>query len=374
MRHDLIGGCSLSDGGTVPSTEEWSSPVKRSLWRALAAACVLTLFVTACGDDDDTTTAGGDAGEESASGDLDGFCGLMEELDSQEAPPATEQMEQIKELRPEEIGAEIDYVADAFIDAEGDMSKVFADPEVEAKFEAVDAYTAENCPGMEHLAEDEGEGDVDPEFAAYCEASDALGQGGPPTAAQIEELIELAPDAISTQAGIVGDALEAADGDVEATFTDPEAAGAIGEIEAWESENCGGGEEGEDGDLEAAEGAEVVPVTGVDFAFEGVPDTVASGPVALEFTNEGESVHEMALFSLGDKSVDQVISDTEAAFEDGNEDSIEDLGYAFTPPGAEPRYVNAELEPGEYVLICFIPGPEGKPHYELGMQQTFTVG
>lgn len=353
--------------------------MKRSIRVALAIACAMTLLVAACGDDDDGDVASGSGseGEGAASGDLDGFCGLMEELDSQEEPPSNEQMEEIKDLRPDEIGDEIDYVADAFIEADGDVGAVFSDPEVEGNFEAIDAFTAESCPGMEHLAggdEDEG-GEIDPEFADYCAAANELDeQDGPPTAEQITELIDLAPEAIAEQAGVVGDALEAADGDVEAIFTDPAASTAIGEIEQWESENCGGGGSEEDGDLEAAEGATVVPVTGVDFGFEDVPETVAAGPVALEFTNGGESVHEMALFSLDGKTVEQVISDTEAAFEADDEDAIEDLGYAFSPPGGDPRYVNVDLEAGEYVLICFIPGPEGKSHHELGMQQTFVVG
>ena len=37
-------------------------------------------------------------------------------------------------------------------------------------------------------------------------------------------------------------------------------------------------------------------------------------------------------------------------------------------------YLNAEeLTPGTYAVVCFIPGPEGKAHHELGMKTTFTV-
>ena len=32
-----------------------------------------------------------------------------------------------------------------------------------------------------------------------------------------------------------------------------------------------------------------------------------------------------------------------------------------------------DLEPGTYALVCFIPGPGGEAHYELGMKTTFTV-
>jgi hypothetical protein len=42
-----------------------------------------------------------------------------------------------------------------------------------------------------------------------------------------------------------------------------------------------------------------------------------------------------------------------------------------------PGYTNwalPDLEPGEYVAICFVPDPEsGLPHFALGMLMPFTV-
>ncbi len=340
--------------------------------RALAIGCALSLLVAACGDDDDVAS-GGDGDEQAAGEDLDAYCDMIEELDSQDGPPTEEQMTEIKELRPDAIGEEIDMVADAFIEAEGDIGAVFADPEIEEAFEVIDAHDAEEC-GFESPEDGEG-GEVDPEFAAYCEASAAMEEAdGPPTTETIEELVGLMSEDIVDQGQIVLEAFEANDGDVGAVFSDPAVGEAIGAIEAWEAEHCGGGGEDEDdGDLEAADGAEVVPVTGVDFEFEGVPETVSAGPVAFEFTNDGDAIHEAVLFALDGKSVDDVIADATAAFE-ADEDDLGELGFAFSPPGGDARYINTDLEAGEYVFICFIPGPEGKAHHELGMQQTFTVG
>lgn len=347
--------------------------MKRST-RALAVTCALTLFMTAaCGDDDDTATAdaGGGGDEQAADGDLAAYCDLIEELDTQDGPPTEEQMTEIKELRPDTIGAEIDMVADAFIEAEGDIGAVFADPEIEEAFGVIETHDEEAC-GFEPV--DEGD-EVNPEFADYCAKSDEINeQDGPPTPEQIDELVALAPEEIAEPAAKVAEIIAANDGDIEAIFEDPEGGAAITEIETFESENCGGGEDGEDGDLEAAEGAEVVPVVGVDFEYEDVPESVTAGPVAFEFTNEGEAIHEAVLFALDGKSVDEIIADAEAAFEADEDDDIGELGFAFAAPGGPARYINAELEPGEYVFICFIPGPEGKHHYELGMQQTFSVG
>ncbi len=329
----------------------------------------MSLVVAACGDDDDVAS-GGD-GEQAAGEDLDAYCDTIEELDNQDGPPTAEQMEKLKEVRPDEIGAEVDMVADAFIEADGDIGAVFADPAIEEAFGVIDAHDAEKC-GFEPV-EDEG-GEVDPEFAEYCEASDSLGEDGPPTEEDILALVDLAPEAIAEPAGVVADVVAANEGNVEAIFSDPEGSAAIGEIEAWETENCGGEDDESDGDLEAADGAEVVPVTGVDFEFQGVPESVTAGPLAFEFTNDGEAIHEAVLFALEDgQSVDDLIAEAEAKFEDDEED-LGELGFAFAPPGGDARYINTELEAGEYVLICFIPGPEGKAHHELGMQQTFTVG
>lgn len=338
--------------------------------RALAIACAMSLVVAACGDDDDVAS-GGDG--EQAAGDLDAYCDLIEELDSQDGPPTAEQMERVKEIRPDEIGEEIDMVADAFIEADGDIGAVFADPAIEEAFEVIDAHDADAC-GFEPV--DEGEGEVNPEFAEYCAASAAMEEAdGPPTTETIEELVSLMSDDIVDQGQIVLDAFEANDGDVGAVFSDPAVGEAIGAIEAWEAENCGtgDGEDEDDGDLEAADGAEVIPVTGVDFEFRGVPESVSAGPLAFEFTNDGDAIHEAVLFALDGKTVDDVIADATAAFE-ADEEDLGELGFAFAPPGGDARYINADLEAGEYVLICFIPGPEGKAHHELGMQQTFTVG
>lgn len=249
--------------------------------RALAVAMTLGLLVTACGDDDDAASTGAPAAEgETAS--VDEYCALIETLDDQDGPPTAEQMEELKEVRPDAIGEEADVVADAFIAADGDVGKVFADPEIEAAFGAMGEHDAEAC-GFD------------------------------------------APD----------------------------------------------GEEVEEVATEPLEGAEVVPVTGVDFEFEGIPAELPAGPTSFEFTNEGEAAHEMAVFRLGDGvDLDELLTREE----EPSEEEAEEVGFTFTEPGGDATYLNAdELEPGTYAVVCFIPGPEGKSHHELGMKTTFTV-
>ncbi len=38
-----------------------------------------------------------------------------------------------------------------------------------------------------------------------------------------------------------------------------------------------------------------------------------------------------------------------------------------------PVYFTADLTAGTYVLICFVPGPDGKPHFMHGMQLVQTI-
>lgn len=264
-------------------------PVSRRL-RALAAATTLALLVGACGDDDDTEAGAGDETTTTAApteaepvgGEVAEYCSAAAELDEQEGPPTAEQMTHLKEVRPDEIGEEVDFVADAIIGADGDFGKVFGDPEVERR---------------------------------------------------------------------------------------------LGVIEEYESENCGGEDAGEDGEEEAATeplvGADVVPVSAVDFAFEGIPAELTAGPTSFEFTNDGESSHEMFIVRLGEGVV---LDELLASDEEPTDEQAQDIGGTFSEPGGETTYVNAErLEPGTYAVLCFVPGPGGKPHHELGMKTTFQV-
>ena len=36
-------------------------------------------------------------------------------------------------------------------------------------------------------------------------------------------------------------------------------------------------------------------------------------------------------------------------------------------------YADLDLRPGNYVALCFLPGPGGAPHMAMGMLQQFTV-
>ncbi len=150
---------------------------------------------------------------------------------------------------------------------------------------------------------------------------------------------------------------------------------------------------------EAAE-AETVEITGADFRFDGVPDSIEAG-TKLTLTNASDTeLHEMVVFKLVDGETRS--SEEIAALPE------EELGAVFAgepttvllrAPGEGPQ-IDAVgdgtlTEPGRYVLFCAIPqgvdpeaylnappsedgppqveGGDGAPHFTLGMHADLTV-
>ena len=142
---------------------------------------------------------------------------------------------------------------------------------------------------------------------------------------------------------------------------------------------CGGGEEEPEGssapaaEEEAAENRIDITMQDYAFAAEGEP---TAGPMTLMFHNEGEVIHHAIIGRItGDKTAE----DVEAALEKGLDgppppwfdDSPLDMTLISTGNSSG---VTFDAEEGLYVLICFMPGPQGKSHYEHGMWTTFEVG
>lgn len=243
-------------------------------WRAVAALTALAAVAAACGDDDDEAADAGD--------DTEAFCDIARELDAQDDFPSVEQLEEYRDAAPEEIRAEAETVATAFIEATeaGDVFAAFEDPAVEEAFGAIEPFETEEC-GIEHEEEDEEE---EPEQ------------------------------------------------DASVTSLDP--------------------------------AATRVDVIATDYAFELTPP--AAGRTSFVMKNEGEERHVMYLFRLAEgQTLEEVLeSEGDAAGEDWESASV---------TAGEEAVLTADLTPGEYGLICYIPTPEGQEHYELGMQESFTV-
>jgi hypothetical protein len=122
---------------------------------------------------------------------------------------------------------------------------------------------------------------------------------------------------------------------------------------------------------------DTVDVTAVDYAYEGVPDSLEAGSVAFSFENKAEKEdHMMAII----KKKDGVTESWEELLdlpEDQAESKTEFKGEAFAAAG-DTSTTLAELDAGEYAMLCFIPvgSPEtedGPPHFTEGMIHEFTV-
>jgi hypothetical protein len=124
---------------------------------------------------------------------------------------------------------------------------------------------------------------------------------------------------------------------------------------------CGG--DGSDG--------EAVRVVGTEYAFE-MPDQIDGGVVKMDFVNQGAEPHEFALARLDSG---KTLDDVNNVLKRGQEPPswAHDIGGVPAMTPGEEISITRELRPGTYVFLCFIPGPNGKPHYELGMEKQFTA-
>ncbi len=117
----------------------------------------------------------------------------------------------------------------------------------------------------------------------------------------------------------------------------------------------------------------------IDMAFNDLPAEVGAGALTWEVINAGPQLHELAILRLAEGlDVDGLM-----AILTGEGEATP--GAAAGPPfeavaGTAPmsqgatNYLEAELEPGAHVAICFIPDAEtGMPHFLMGMIEGFTV-
>jgi hypothetical protein len=172
----------------------------------------------------------------------------------------------------------------------------------------------------------------------------------------IETARESAPEEVRDEIDTVLEALpDLGDGPPPAEFEE-----ATGTIDEFILDECG---------------FEELAVTGRDYEFEGIPDTLDGGAYAIEFTNEAETeMHEVAMLRINDgvtESVDELLQlpEEEAL------SRVTPVAVAIAEPG-ESDVTFAELEPGRYVAVCFIPvgsGEEGPPHFTQGMVAEFEV-
>ena len=124
-------------------------------------------------------------------------------------------------------------------------------------------------------------------------------------------------------------------------------------------------------------------VSMVDYQFELAEDSFEAGQHVWKVTNEGDENHELAILKLPEG----MTADAYRAMMMAPADATPDAAATPDPDAPQPTavggikalgpglsgWVVADLEPGEYVAVCFIPDENGTSHAMLGMISGFTV-
>jgi len=105
------------------------------------------------------------------------------------------------------------------------------------------------------------------------------------------------------------------------------------------------------------------------FAFSQPP---TAGAHTFTVTNQGKEVHEVVLVQLSPGMTAKEVGAWFEGGEQGPPPGVPIGGLAGMSPGQVVNFT-ATLEPGTYGLLCFVPGPDGAPHFVHGMTVTFTV-
>lgn len=131
-----------------------------------------------------------------------------------------------------------------------------------------------------------------------------------------------------------------------------------------------------------AEGADVVTIDMVDYGFD-VSGALAAGG-SLHLVNSGAELHMMGVGKLKEgATLEELVDALEGADPNAEEDPtaefIEEepeIGWpgGFVSPGNEVTFSAANLEPGTYAMLCFIPTEgDGAPHFAKGMVNQLEV-
>jgi hypothetical protein len=187
-----------------------------------------------------------------------------------------------------------------------------------------------------------------------------------------DRLIAAAPESLADEYRTLSGGLTEVEqtGDFEGVFSRPEMREAEEATHEYDLKTCDW---------------EKIDVKAVDYRFEDVPRTIDAGFASFEMENDGNELHEIALLRKNDgvtESFDQLLELPE-------EEAFEKVTFAgASGPGApdeEGTYVVADLQAGEYAMVCFLPqgaismealestGEDAPPHFALGMKQEFTV-
>jgi hypothetical protein len=351
----------------------------RRSYQFVALVLFTALLVAGCADDGDSsapttaavsadTTAGAPEGGEQTE-----FCALAAELNTGDFP-TVDQLNAYRDLAPDEIQDQVSIVVPAFIAAiEADEPQsVFADNEVTAALDEISAFEIETCgPDVAGDGEDAATGPVDPEFAEWCAVALRIDDAALLDEELLADAEATAPDEIRADVDVVVAAFRDgnAQGDPGLGFV-RESYEHIVVINSFNDEHCGipqdPGDFQDPAITEPDPSAAQVAVSAKEMAFEFEPPD--AGPTTFTMTNDGALAHVMAVLQAAEGVT------AEEAFGSEDPEAVAAFYGSYVARPGEQAVLTFEVEPGEYMMFCYLPTTEGVPHLALGMMQPFTVG
>ncbi|HEX2220495.1 MAG TPA: hypothetical protein VHG35_16945 [Gemmatimonadales bacterium] len=115
-----------------------------------------------------------------------------------------------------------------------------------------------------------------------------------------------------------------------------------------------------------------VTITANEFALQA-PDTVEAGPVTFNLLNQGKEFHHVWIVRLEEG---RTMQDVHAALKNPGPPPawLREIGGPNAPmPEGGKANATVMLQPGTYVLGCWIPSADGVPHIMKGMIRELTV-
>lgn len=311
----------------------------------LAIAACTTMFLGACGDDDD----------DEATDDTDAPAAATD------APAAATDAPAATTMAPATtIAADTTMAADNTMAAETTMASETT--------EAPDSSAAPDTTGGGGASGGDGF------CGAYVDLTLAFSAEGEPDTealtATLDEADADVPDQVAddwtTMSEAARSVLETGD---FAAFEDPSFGEAQSVVDPYVFENC--------------EFDNTVEVSAIDYGYEGLPAELPAGRTAILMTNDGVEAHEIVFFRKNDGVTQSFAEILELEEEEAGE-LVTEAGGAFAASNGAAGLGIVDLEPGEYIAVCFIPvgtmidGQEftegsGPPHFVEGMQVEFTV-
>lgn len=123
-----------------------------------------------------------------------------------------------------------------------------------------------------------------------------------------------------------------------------------------------------------AQGARVVAVRAYDYGFRA-PQSVPAGTITFRLTNDGKEVHHLWIVRLNEGRTPSEFMKSMNAW--GSALKMPDWAVDVGGPNNVGSGATADgtmtLDPGTYMLVCWVQSPDGRPHVMKGMVKALRV-